>query len=250
MSGFGYTSFGIGSSKDHLQVGYTLYEHYNLLEINNLLSIHKINEIIIEINQLIEKNDENFVYNKIYLFQLKLLFLVNNQEKINYIIDNNVNNIMNDINSPSMGAIAERLCYYNNIDTVQYFIKKLKPFIDLNEIFLRCSSYNNDCVNYLFQYIDVDKFDKDRLLRNLCSCGNIQLLTKFKNEFESNWDLLFTSCIRGHIEIIKLFNIEMIFKEKESKRHFIFLFKDHFAEERIQLDPQTMEWILNYLGDE
>lgn len=174
-------------------------KRYRVAEINNLVSASDVDSMLDYMSKL---NDKNLNYDEI-VFQFKLYCIQNNFNKINEIMK------MKIIGNENIMYIIERLCYYNNIESIKIIIDQLDNN-EKNSIFLKCcENYNNDSINYLSKTIDLNIIDKTLLFKNLCVSGNINLLQKFinnKNELEYNKNLYLISSIKSsNIELIKWF---------------------------------------------
>ena len=168
---------------------------FRVAEINNLLSVDDIDSILDYISKV---NEKNLNHDEI-VFQYKLYCIKNNFNKINEIMNKKI------IANIDILYIIERLCYYNNNESIKVIIDQL----DINQknyIFLKCcENYNNDSIHYLSTTIDLNIIDK-----NVCISGNINLLQIFinnnKNELEYNKNLYLISSIKSNnIELIKWF---------------------------------------------
>jgi hypothetical protein len=175
-------------------------KRYRVMEINNLVCVSDVDSMLYYISKL---NEKNLNYDEI-VFQFKLYCIQNNFNKINEIMNLKI------IGNENIMYIIERLCYYNNIESIKIIINQLDNN-EKNSIFLKCcQNYNNDSINYLSKTIDLNIIDKNLLFRNLCISGNINLLQKFinnnKNELEYNKNLYLISSIKSsNIELIKWF---------------------------------------------
>jgi hypothetical protein len=204
---------------------------FRVAEINNLVCVNDIDSMIDYIS-----TENNLNYDAI-AFQFKLYCIKNYSIKINEIINKQI------ITNKDIMNTIERLCYYNNIESIKILIDQLN-IDEINNIFIRCcGKYNNDSINCLSIKIDLNIINKNLLYENLCISGNVNLLQSFinnKNELESNkkvylyssiksnnielvkwfinnynydydslYNAFYKSCFYGNLEVIQLFNIKI-----------------------------------------
>lgn len=170
---------------------------FRVAEINNLIDAKDIDNILNYISK------ENYLNYDVIAFQFKLYCIKNDIIKINENINKQI------ITNKDIMYIIERLCYYNNIESIKILIDQLN-IDEINNIFIRCcKKYNNDSIKYLSNKINLNIIDKNKLYENLCLSGNIELLQSFinnKNELEFNKELYLISSIKSNcIELIKWF---------------------------------------------
>ena len=233
---------------------------FRVAEINNLVSVDDIDEMLQYIS-----NENDLNYDAI-AFQFKLYCIKNELNKINEIINKQI------ITNKDIMHTIERLCYYNNVESIKILIDQLN-IDELNNIFIRCcGKYNNDSINCLSTKIDLNIINKNLLYENLCIGGNINLLQSFinnKNELESNkklylfssiksnnielvkwfinnyeydydslYNAFYSSCFYGNLDIMKLFNVA-------TDDTLLDNLNNDWYENRIQVNPGVINFILD-----
>lgn len=199
-------------------------DELNSLELKNLLDLNVFDNIIHELS-----NNETY---KNCDFLFRLYCIKGNFEEMTNIIKQNI------ITKDTYLYVLERLCYYNNIDSIKFLLNFIElNDEDVNNLFIKCSlDYNNESINYLYSLVNLETINKEEIIISLCSSGNLELLKtiKFENNNEyiflaikSNYvelvifllsihnypsinDIFYYACFNGNLDIIKLFKIDKL----------------------------------------